>query len=77
MRLRTYIFTPCVGTVFSHTLWLERDVNIEVTGRRERRLSSYWMPLWKREATGTWKKEALDRSLWRTCFGRGYGPVIM
>jgi hypothetical protein len=22
------------------------------------------------------KIEALDSSLWRTCFGRGYGPVV-
>jgi len=21
-------------------------------------------------------EEALDRNLWRTCFGRGYGPVL-
>jgi hypothetical protein len=21
------------------------------------------------------KEETLDRTLWRTCFGRGYGPV--
>jgi hypothetical protein len=23
-----------------------------------------------------WKEEALDRTLWRTRFGRGYGPVV-
>jgi hypothetical protein len=22
------------------------------------------------------KEEVLDRTLWRTCFGRGYGPVV-
>ena len=22
------------------------------------------------------KEEALDRAVWRTCFGRGYGPVV-
>jgi hypothetical protein len=22
------------------------------------------------------KEEALDRTPWRTCFGRGYGPVV-
>jgi hypothetical protein len=22
------------------------------------------------------KGDALDRSLWRTCFGRGYSPVV-
>jgi hypothetical protein len=23
-----------------------------------------------------WKEEALDRTMWRTFFGRGYGPVV-
>ena len=28
---------------------------------------------------GYWKlkEEALDHTLWRTCFGRGYGRVVM
>jgi len=48
----------------------------EVTGRRGRKLSSYWMTL--RGKTGYWKlkEEALDRTLWRTGFGRGCGPVV-
>jgi hypothetical protein len=25
---------------------------------------------------GTLKQEALDRTLWKNCFGRGYGPVV-
>jgi hypothetical protein len=27
---------------------------------------------------GMWKlkEKALDRTLWRTCFGKGYGPVV-
>jgi len=30
-----------------------------------------------RERREYWKlkKEALDRTFWRTCFGKGYGPV--
>jgi hypothetical protein len=45
----------------------------EMTGRRGRRrkqllddLKEYWKS----------KEEALDRTLWRTRFGRGYGPVV-
>ena len=31
-----------------------------------------------KEKTGYYKlkEEALDHTLWRTCFGRGYGPFI-
>jgi hypothetical protein len=31
-----------------------------------------------KEMTSDWKmkKETLDRSLWKTCFERGYGPVV-
>ena len=31
-----------------------------------------------KETRGYWKlkQEALDHTLWRICFGRGYGPVI-
>jgi hypothetical protein len=31
-----------------------------------------------KETRGYWKlmEETLDRSLWRTRFGRGYGPVL-
>jgi hypothetical protein len=31
-----------------------------------------------KEMSGYWKlkEEAPDRTLWRTCFGRGYGPVL-
>lgn len=48
---------------------------IEVSGRRGRRRRQLVDDL-----KGTWgyrelKEEALDRSLWRTGFGRGYGPV--
>jgi len=49
---------------------------IEVTGRRGRRRQQLLDDL--KENRGYWKLkvEALDRSLWRTRFGRGYGPVV-
>jgi hypothetical protein len=34
------------------------------------------MTLRKREASGNGKGEALDRTVWRTRFGRGYGFVV-
>jgi hypothetical protein len=32
----------------------------------------------RKETRGYWKlkEEELDSSLWRTCFGRSYGPVV-
>ena len=47
-----------------------------MTGRRGRRYKRVLNDL--KEKRGSWelKEEALDRLLRRTCFGRGYGPVI-
>jgi hypothetical protein len=49
---------------------------IEVTGRRGRRSKQLLDDL--KENRGYWKlkENALDRILWRTRFGRGYGPVV-
>jgi hypothetical protein len=49
---------------------------IGVTGRRGRRCQQLLDGL--KENRGYWKlkEEALDRSLWRTRFGRGYGTVV-
>jgi hypothetical protein len=47
-----------------------------MTGRRGRRRKQLLDIL--KETRGYWKleEEALDRTLWRTRFGRGYGPVV-
>jgi hypothetical protein len=49
---------------------------IEVTGRRGRRPKQLLDDL--KETRVYWKlnEEELERTLWRTCFGRGYGPVL-
>jgi hypothetical protein len=49
---------------------------IEMTGRRGRRLQQLLDDL--KEKRGYWKlkEEVLDRTLWLTCFGRSYGPVV-
>ena len=49
---------------------------IEVTGRRRRKHRQLLDNL--KEKTGYWKlkEEALDRTLRRIGFGRGYGPVV-
>jgi hypothetical protein len=53
-----------------------KEGRIEVTGRRGRRREQLLNDL--KEMTGYWKykEEALDRTLWRTRFGRGYGPIV-
>ena len=47
-----------------------------MTARRGRRRKQLLDDL--KEKRGYWKlkDEALDRTLWRTGFGRGYGPVV-
>jgi hypothetical protein len=51
-------------------------VEIHVTGRRgirRRKLLDY---LKERRGCSHLKKEALDRTIWRARFGRGFGPVV-
>jgi hypothetical protein len=47
-----------------------------VTGRRERRRRKLLDDLKEWTGYSNLKEEALDRTMWMTCFGRGFGPVI-
>jgi len=47
-----------------------------VTGRRGRRSRKLMDDLKKRRGYSHLKEEALDRTLWRDRFGRGFGPVV-
>jgi len=47
-----------------------------VTGRRERRRRQLLDDLAETREYLKFKEEALDRSLWRSRFGRGYGSLI-
>jgi hypothetical protein len=49
---------------------------IEITGRRGRRRKQLLDDLKEKKRYCKLKEEALDRTLWRTRFGRGYGPVV-
>jgi hypothetical protein len=49
---------------------------IEVTGRRERRRRKLLDDLKERRGYSHLKEEAVDRTMWRTRFGRGFGPVV-
>jgi hypothetical protein len=49
---------------------------IEMTGRRGRRRKELLDDLKEKRRYWKLKEEALDRTLWRTRVGRGYGPVV-
>jgi hypothetical protein len=62
--------------LLKHVIENNIEGRIEVTGRRVRRRKQILDDL--KETKGNWKlkEEALDRKLWRTRFGRGYGLVV-
>jgi hypothetical protein len=49
---------------------------IEVTGRRGRRRRTLLDDLKERRGYCHLKEKALDRTMWRARFGRGFGPVV-
>jgi hypothetical protein len=49
---------------------------IEVTGRRGKRRRKLLDDLKERRGDSHLKEEALDRTVWRAGFGRGFGPVV-
>ena len=49
---------------------------IEVTRRRGRRRKKLLDDLKDRRGYCQLKEEALDRTMWRNHFGRGFGPVV-
>jgi len=49
---------------------------IEVTGRQGRRRRKLLDDLKERRGYSHLNEEALDRTMWRAGFGRGFGPVV-
>jgi len=49
---------------------------IEVTGRQGRRRRKLLNDLKERRGYSHLKEEALDRTMWRARFGRGFEPVV-
>jgi hypothetical protein len=49
---------------------------IEVTGRRRRRRRKLLDDVKERRRYSYLKEEALDRTMWRARFGRGFGPLV-
>jgi len=70
-----------IGHILRRNCLLQRVIEgkikwgIEVTGRQGRRRRKLLDDLKERRGYFHLKEEALDRTMWRACFGRGFGPV--
>jgi hypothetical protein len=70
-----------IGHILCRNCILQRVIEgkiqgrIEVTGRQGRRRTKLLDDLKERRGYSHLKKEALDRTMWRAHFGRGFGPV--
>jgi hypothetical protein len=62
--------------LLKHVIERKLEGRIEMTGRRGRRRKQLLDDLKEKRRYWKLKVEALDRTLWRTCFGRGYGLVV-
>jgi len=71
-----------IGHIFRRNCLLQRVTEgkikggIEVTGRQGRRRRKLLDDLKERRGYSHLKEEALDRTMWRAHFGRGFGPVV-
>jgi hypothetical protein len=71
-----------IGHILRRNCLLQRVIEgkikggIEVAERRGRRRRKLLDDLNKRRGYSHLKEEALDRTMWRAGFGRGFGPVV-
>jgi hypothetical protein len=65
----TYVF-------LKHVIEGKLEGRIEMTGRRGIRRKQLLDDLKEKRRYWKLKEEALGRTVWRTRFGRGYGPVV-
>jgi hypothetical protein len=62
--------------LLKHVIEEKVEGRIEMTGRRRRIRKQLLDDLKEKRRYWELKEEALDSTLWRTRFGRGYGPVV-
>jgi hypothetical protein len=62
--------------LLKHVIEGKIEGRIDVTGRRGRRCKQILDELKETRACCELKEEALDRTVWRTHFGRGSEPVV-
>jgi hypothetical protein len=60
--------------LLKHVIEGKIDGRIQVTGRRGRRRNKLLDYLKEKRRYWKLKEEALDLTVWKTPFGRGYGP---
>jgi len=71
-----------IGHILRRNCLLQRVIEgkikggIEVTGRRGRKRRKLLDDLKERRGYSHLKEEAIDRTIWRARFGRGFGPVV-
>jgi hypothetical protein len=71
-----------IGHILRRNSLLQRVIEgkiqggIQVTGRQRRGRRNLLDDLKERRGYSHLKEEALDRSMWRTRFGRGFGPIV-
>ena len=71
-----------IGHILHRKCLLQRVIEgnikggMEVTGRRGRRRRKLLDDLKEKRGYSHLKEEALDRTMWRDRFGRGFGPVV-
>jgi hypothetical protein len=71
-----------IGHILRRNCLLQRvnegniKVAIEVTGRGGRRRKKLLEDLKERRGYSHLKEEALDRTMWRARYGRGFGPIV-
>jgi hypothetical protein len=63
-------------SLLKHVIEGKLEGRIKMTGRRGRRRKQLLDDLKEKRTYWKLKEEALDCTQWRTCLGRGYGPVI-
>jgi hypothetical protein len=71
-----------IGHILRRSCLLQRVIEgkiqgrIEVTGRQGRRRRKLLDDLKEKRGYSYLKEEALDHTMWRARFGRGFGPVV-
>jgi hypothetical protein len=70
-----------IGYILRRNCVLKRIIEGKIEGRikvmgRQRRCKQLLVYLKEKRVYWKLKEEALDRTIWRTRFGRGYGPVV-
>jgi hypothetical protein len=67
----------CRNCLLKHVTERKKERRMAVTRIRRRRRKYLRDDLKETRSYWKLKVEALDRTKWRTCFGRGYGPVAI